>query len=80
MKAAAGAGEGTVKKNAIRNEAGIAMVLVVWALAAAAPDYVYTLNKIAGLLAGCLIIWLFSRHRTILFPESETRFPVYSSG
>lgn len=33
MKAAVGAGEGTVRKNAIRNEAGIAMVLVVWALA-----------------------------------------------
>jgi hypothetical protein len=72
-------GKGLVNHNFERVEISSSLLhtLIIWALAKMAPGYVYTLNKVAGLLAGCLIFWLFSRHRGILFPESETRFPVF---
>lgn len=70
-------GAGFVNYNMERVEISSSLLhtLIVMVLAWLAPGYLYTLNKLAGLLAGCAVFALIYRHRQTLLPLREGRFP-----
>lgn len=51
--------------------------LIVAGLALIAPEHVYSINKLAGLLAGLLALYLICRYRETLLPCSRHRFAAY---
>ncbi len=72
-------GQGLVNYNGERVEMSSSLLhtLVVAAINLIAPEYVFTLNKIAGSLAGALTMVLIYLGRGVLFRVGRWRFPAY---
>jgi len=73
-------GQGIVNYNGDRVEMSSSLLhtFIIAAIHLAAPDYVFTLNKIVGGLAGALTLVVLYLGRGVLFRVGSWRFPTYA--